>query len=114
MRRRFIAIASSAGHAMLVAECEGRLVGLLHLYVRPALDKLPEVVVQAIVINADSRNKGIGKALMSAAERWASERGYHSVALYSNVTRDGAHSFYNALGYRLVATSHFFRRDFQN
>jgi len=41
MGRRFIAVASSAGHAVLVAECEGRLVGLLHLYVRPALDKPP-------------------------------------------------------------------------
>jgi N-acetylglutamate synthase-like GNAT family acetyltransferase len=67
MRRRVSAIASSAGHAMLVAECEGRLVGLLHLYVRPALDKPPEVVVQAIVIDADNRNRGIGKTLMSAA-----------------------------------------------
>jgi GNAT superfamily N-acetyltransferase len=114
MGRRFIAIASSAGHAVLVAECEGRLVGLRHLYVRPALDKPPEVVVPAIVIDAGSCSRGIGKTLMSAAERWASERGYHSVALYSNVSRDGAHSFYNVLGYRLLATSHLFRRDFRN
>ena len=112
MRRRYIAVAGAAGHAVLVAERDGRLVGLMHLYVRPAFDKPPEVIVQAIVIDADSRNRGIGKTLMSAAERWASDRGYRSVALYSNVSRDGAHSFYNALGYRLVATSHLFRRDF--
>src|SRR6516162_8817829 len=74
----------------------------------------PEVVVPAIVIDAGSCSRGIGKTLMSAAERWASERGYHSVALYSNVSRDGAHSFYNVLGYRLLATSHLFRRDFRN
>jgi len=84
----------------------------MHLYVRPAFDKPPEVIVQAIVIDADSRNRGIGKTLMAAAEGWASERGYRSVALYSNVSRDDAHSFYNALGYRLVATSRLFRRDF--
>ena len=111
MRRRYIAVADSAGHTVLVAECDGRLVGLMHLYVRPALDKPPEAIVQAIVIDTDSRNRGIGKSLMSAAERWARERGYTSVALYSNVSRDGAHSFYNALGYCLVATSHLFRRN---
>src|SRR6516162_2421008 len=94
MRRRYIAVAGSAGHAVLVAECNGRLVGLIHLYARPALDKPPEVVVQAIVIDVDSRNRGIGKTLMAAAEGWARERGYGSVALYSNITREGAHLFY--------------------
>ena len=94
MRRRYAAIANTAGHAVLVAECEARPVGLVHLYVRPALDKPPEVIVQAIVIDAAYRGRGVGKILMAAAESWASERGYNSVALYSNVSRSGAHSFY--------------------
>ena len=110
MRRRYAVIANTTGHAILVAECEARPVGLVHLYVRPALDKPPEVMVQAIVIDAAHRSKGIGKILMSAAESWASERGYDSVALHSNVSRSGAHSFYEALGYQLIATSHLFRR----
>jgi GNAT superfamily N-acetyltransferase len=108
--RRYAVITSTAGHAILVAECEGRPVGLVHLYVRPALDKPPEVVVQAIVIDTAYRGRGIGKILMSAAESWASEQGYNSVALYSNVSRSGAHSFYKTLGYQLIATSHLFRR----
>ena len=111
MRRRYAVIANTTGHAILVAECEARPVGLVHLYVRPALDKPPEVMVQAIVIDAAHRSKGIGKILMSAAESWASERGYDSVALHSNVSRSGAHSFYETLGYQLIATSHLFRRE---
>ena len=111
MRRRYAVIANTTGHAILVAECEARPVGLVHLYVRPALDKPPEVMVQAIVIDAAHRSKGIGKILMSAAESWASERGYNSVALYSNLSRSGAHSFYETLGYQLIATSHLFRRE---
>jgi GNAT superfamily N-acetyltransferase len=110
MRRRYSVIASTAGHAILLAECEARPVGLAHLYVRPALDKPPEVIIQAIVIDAAHRGKGIGKILMSAAESWASERGYNSAVLYSNVSRSGAHSFYQTLGYQLIATSHLFRR----
>jgi len=112
MRRRYAVIANTTGHAILVAESEARPVGLIHLYVRPALDKPPEVMVQAIVIDAAYRGRGIGKILMSAAEGWASERGYNSVALYSNVSRSGAHSFYETIGYRLIATSHLFRRKF--
>jgi GNAT superfamily N-acetyltransferase len=111
IRRRYAAVADAAGHAILVAECEARPVGLIHFYVRPALDKPPEVTVQAVVIDAAYRNRGIGKILMSAAESWASERGYSSVALYSNVSRNSAHSFYKTLGYQLVATSHLFRRE---
>ena len=110
MRRRYAAIANMAGHAVLVAECEARPVGLVHLYVRPALDKPPEVIFQAIVIDAAYRGRGVGKILMSAAESWASERGYDSVALYSSIARGGAHSFYETLGYQLIATSHLFRR----
>jgi GNAT superfamily N-acetyltransferase len=113
-RRRCGVIASTAGHATLVAECEARPVGLVHLYVRSALDKPPEVAVQAIVIDAAYRGRGIGRILMSAAESWASERGYNSVALYSNVSRSGAHSFYETLGYQLIATSHLFRRKLGN
>jgi GNAT superfamily N-acetyltransferase len=110
MRRRYAVIANTTGHTILVAECEARPVGLVHFYTRPALDKPPEVIVQAIVIDAAYRGRGIGKILMSAAEGWASERGYNSVALYSNVSRSGAHSFYETLGYQFIATSHLFRR----
>ena len=105
MRRRYAVIANTTGHAILVAECEARPVGLVHLYVRPALDKPPEVMVQAIVIDAAHRSKGIGKILMSAAESWASERGYDSVALHSNVSRSGAHLFCETLVYQLIATN---------
>ena len=61
MRRRYAVIANTAGHAVLVAECEARPVGLVHLYVRPAFYKPPEVIVQAVVIDAAYRGRGVGK-----------------------------------------------------
>ncbi|HZU90798.1 MAG TPA: GNAT family N-acetyltransferase, partial [Stellaceae bacterium] len=79
---------------------------------RPAFDKPPEVVVQAIVVDAAGRGRGIGKSLMAAAEDWAAGRGYDSVSLYSRTARAAAHAFYAALGYEPVATSHLFRRTF--
>jgi hypothetical protein len=48
---------------------------------------------------------------MGVAENWASEHGFTSLALTSNVKRSGAHTFYGALGYRVEATSHLFRKN---
>jgi GNAT superfamily N-acetyltransferase len=113
IRYRFLSVMSADNHALLVGELEGRLVGLIHVYARPALDKPPEAVVQALVVASDGRRGGIGKAMMASAESWAHARGFHSVALASHIARDDAHAFYKALGYQIVATSHLLRKEIQ-
>ncbi len=110
IRRRFAAITAAAGHAVFVVEAEGQVVAMMHLFARPAFDKPPEVVVQAIVVDAARRGRGFGRMLMEAAEDWAAQRGYASVSLHSQTARADAHAFYDALGYELIATSHLFRR----
>jgi GNAT superfamily N-acetyltransferase len=111
IRRRFAAITTAAGHAVFVAESAGQVIGMMHLFARPAFDKPPEIVVQAIVVDAAHRGRGVGKILMAAAEDWAAQRDYRSVSLYSKTARADAHAFYHALGYERVATSHLLRRD---
>jgi GNAT superfamily N-acetyltransferase len=110
VRRRYDAVAGSADHVMMVGVDDGRVTALCHMYVRPALDKPPEVVVQALVVDQASRGLGIGKLMMTAAEAYATDRGFTSVALGSNVSRSAAHAFYESLGYRNEATSHQFRK----
>lgn len=110
VKRRYEAIKEKHDHAVFVGEEDGRLVALLHLYERPAFDKPPEAIVQAIVVDHNLRGMGIGKTMMDVAERWASERGFSSIALTSSVSRSDAHSFYNRLGYKAEATSHLFRK----
>ena len=110
VERRYNAVKERGDHAVFVAEEDGRIIGFLHVYERPAFDKPPEVIVQAIVIDQSLRRTGIGKTIMSMAERWALERGYSSIALTSNISRSGAHSFYNRLGYKIEATSHLLRK----
>src|SRR5215471_8645309 len=70
-RRRYRAVASDGKHVLQVAELDGRLVALLHAYARPAIDKPPEAVVQALVVAASQRGRGIGAAMMRSAETWA-------------------------------------------
>ena len=109
--RRFLAIAAFPGHSLLVAESEKQIVGLLHVYARTALEKPPEAVVQAVVVDRSFRGSGSGKAFMAAAERWACDRGYRSVSLSSNVARGETHAFYEAIGYRRFSSLHFFRKE---
>ena len=110
VQRRYDAVAGSADHAMIVATDNGQVVALCHMYIRPALDKPPGVVVQALVVDQASRGLGVGKLMMAAAEAHATDRGFNSVALGSNISRSGAHAFYESLGYRNEGTSHQFRK----
>jgi GNAT superfamily N-acetyltransferase len=110
VRRRYEMVVKAPGHTLLVAEQDGGVIGLLHLYVRPALDKPPEVIVQALVVDEAARGRGVGRMLMEVAERWAGQRGFMSVALASHVARSEAHAFYERLGYRIEATSHLMRK----
>jgi GNAT superfamily N-acetyltransferase len=110
VQRRYDAVTRSADHAVMLGEDDGRVIALCHLYARPALDKPPEAVVQALVVDLTVRNTGVGKIMMAAAEAWAEDHGFRSVALGSNVSRSDAHAFYESLGYRNAATSHQFRK----
>lgn len=110
VRRRLEAVSVAPDHAVFVGEADGRVVAMLHLFVRPALEKPPEAVVQALVVDSRCRQGGVGRAMMMTAERWAQARNLQSVALTSHVARHDAHAFYTALGYEHVATSRLLRK----
>ena len=81
------------------------MVGVLHMFERPALEKPCEAVVQALVVDSEARSSGVGEALMHEAEAWAQRRKLPSVSLYSRADRKRAHAFYERIGYRIKATS---------
>src|SRR5260221_5200933 len=87
LARRVATVLEADGHALFVAQSGDRVVGLLHIYARPAIEKPVEAVVQALVVETTRRKSGIGGRLMAAAERWTVARGLTSVALSSNVVR---------------------------
>jgi GNAT superfamily N-acetyltransferase len=111
LENRFRFLINSPDHGAFVCETEGKLLGLLHIYGRPALEKSAEAIVQAIVIDVAHRNAGIGSVLMETAEQWALERGYHSIVLYTRSDRDDAHAFYSKLGYHTETRAHFLRKN---
>jgi ribosomal protein S18 acetylase RimI-like enzyme len=108
--RRVREVLSTPDHEVVVAESAGRVVGLIHVFVRPAIENPREAVVEAIVVDEAFRRAGVGRILMAQAERWGSERNCRSVVLSSNVARTPAHAFYAALGYQVAATAYVLRK----
>lgn len=108
--RRFSTVAADPSHIAWVAKHDSQIVGFLHAFVRPALEKPPEIVVQAMVVNDEVRGQGVGRALMDRAERWASDSGFETISLSSQIDRKGAHAFYARLGFETAATSNLLRK----
>lgn len=111
LRARFAEITRRDNHAVFVAEDErARVVGLVHVYVRAALEKPVEAMIQSLTVLEEMQGKGIGGRLMQEAEAWAKIHGLGSVALYTQVQRDGAVSFYLRQGYSEANQSRLLRK----
>jgi len=99
--------------AMFVAEVEGVVVGFAFAKLgRPPDDPLHRprlfAYLEDLVVSVECRRKGIGTALMSEVERWASRRKVDHVELIVWEFNEDARRFYESLGY---ATS--YRRMFR-
>jgi GNAT superfamily N-acetyltransferase len=103
-------LAAADHYAAVAAEAE-RLLGLVHVFERAALERPREAVVQALVVAETSRRAGVGTALMAVAEQWARARDLKHVVLHTRIERDDARAFYTRLGYAVAATSHLMRKD---
>jgi predicted N-acetyltransferase YhbS len=108
--RRLQIVLAADGHRVWVADDQGQVIGLLHAFYRPALEKPPEVVVQALVVDASRRSQRIGEQLMQVAEQFARETGSATVSLYSGVQRTDTHRFYERLGYAKIGMSQLMRK----
>lgn len=110
IRYRMDRIEHQTGHTMLGAEGPNGLVGFVHFFERPSIEKGFDLVVQALVTDKAHRGQGIGRLLMSEMESAARSRGINSIALSSRTDRRDAHAFYCKLGYDAVATSSVFTK----
>jgi GNAT superfamily N-acetyltransferase len=97
-------------HAVFVAEADGHAAGWIHVFVCRMLEAEPFLEVGGLVVDETRRGSGIGRQLMAAGEKWSLERGVLEVRLRSNVVREGAHRFYESLGYQNVKSQFTFHK----
>jgi GNAT superfamily N-acetyltransferase len=103
MRRRMERLAAQPPHRMVVAERGGRVVAFAGMTVdwTPTSDD-PVARLTALVVEAGERGRGTGAAIVAEAEEWARGRGAKSIRLTTAAHREGAHRFYERIGYAMT------------
>ena len=109
--RRLLQVDGQSGHAVYVAEVDGKLIGWIHVFVNHSLVADTPAEIAGLVVDESHRGRGVGRVLMEQAERWAMEHGCHSVRLRSNVLRSRAHVFYERMGYQTIKTQKAFCKE---
>lgn len=108
---RFGMIDGDADQAVFVAEAaDGAVIGWIHVLGRLFLESDPFAEIGGLVVDAGQRRRGVGRALLREAERWAQGHGYGELRVRSNTIRTEAHRFYSESGYTLSKTQHVFAR----
>ena len=104
-----LATMAKAGEPPLVAD-EAGPIGCLTWHVTPVLHRpTPVGRVTTLVVTKKARGRGVGTALMEAAEERLRGAGCALVEVTSNIELGGAHEFYKRRGYR--RTSYRFVKD---
>lgn len=65
-------------------------------------ERADEGYIDNVVVHADRRGQGLGRAVMEHVIAIARARGMHTLTLTSNSERTAAHSLYNSLGFEIV------------
>ncbi len=86
---------------LLVAEGEGRVLGVLQLtYIRHVGYRGGRVAqIENVIVAPEARSQGVGASLMREAIARARDAGCFRVQLTSNNARTRAHAFYERLGF---------------
>lgn len=87
------------GGTVLVADGDAGPIGLAALAAHATLhSSKPVAYITALVVSAETRGQGVGRALVAAAEAWARERGCGRLSVTSAERRADAHAFYPSCG----------------
>ena len=88
-------------YRVFVAEFESKIAGTYELLIMDNLAKRGQrsAIVEDVVVAKQHRGRGIGRAMMRHAIELAKEAKCYKLTLSSNLNRDDAHAFYEALGF---------------
>ena len=106
---RLTAVVRSSGHAVLVA-ClsDGLVVGWVHVFLALRVESNTFAELGGLVVAEAHRGRGIGRALLVAAEEWGVEQGVFKLRVRTRSGRMEARAFYERLGFELAKEQHVY------
>ncbi|MEP6995547.1 MAG: GNAT family N-acetyltransferase [Acidobacteriota bacterium] len=110
---RLAEIADHADHGLFVAESGDRVVAWLQISLPRIFESPRQAEIAGLVVDEDVRGRGIGRALVAEAQRWARERKCSALRVRSNVVRERAHRFYRGLGFEEIKTQRVFEKTWE-
>jgi predicted N-acetyltransferase YhbS len=88
------------GTTVLVAEDGEQVVGVVTVHLFQSIHASEPVAwLTSLVVDEQSRGKGVGSSLVARAEDWAISQGARRISLTSGLHRERAHGFYKARNY---------------
>jgi GNAT superfamily N-acetyltransferase len=108
MAQRIEKLEQLNGHAVLVACAADAVVGWIDIAIVHHLATGAHGEIGGLVVSAEYRSRGAGRALLARAEKWVAERRVGMIIVRSRTTRERAHRFYLREGYTLTKTSAVF------
>lgn len=101
MPQRLVRLQRDPNARVLVADAGEGAVGLATVHVRYTINhEAPIAQLTLLVVDESQRSRGVGRALVEEAERWAHAHGCHRIVVTTALQRTGAHAFYERIGYR--------------
>ncbi|MEA4899150.1 GNAT family N-acetyltransferase [Bacillota bacterium Meth-B3] len=100
-RAQLTLLLHSAHNRLWVAENAGDVLGYIHAADYDTVYGGCQKNILALAVDPVAQGRGIGRALLAAAEDWAGKSGAIGMRLVSGFDRTGAHRFYLACGYRM-------------
>lgn len=92
---------------------DGTLCGFVEVGSRPyaeGCDSSPVGYIEGWWVDADARRRGVGRALIDAAERWARSKGYTEMGSDALLDNSLSHAAHQALGYEEIERLVMFRK----
>jgi len=100
METRLKTILCNPAYKTFVAIMDGCICGMIGTLTCPSYEHNdPSGRILVLVTLSAARRRGIGRALITTAEKDFAQRGIRRIALDTRLTREDAHNFYESLGY---------------
>lgn len=100
-------IIASPWHDLLVAEEDGKLLGIASMSIMMGPGIRKNAYLEDFVVSSETRGKGVGGLLWEEMLVWAREKGAQRLEFTCGQGRDAAHAFYKKHGAEIYDTDFF-------